>query len=331
MNKTVFLQLLPALASGDWSAEQQTILTTNDPGQLADWFTQQELGPLAYLHLKEAGLAAPVVAQLAAVYWQAAAAAAVKLELLARLHSAFTAAGVETVLLKGIAFCQTLYPDPALRPMNDLDFWIRPSDISAAWNTLETMGLHSKGLWNNPDAIPEHVTQLDFYPDTPQTSPYNVEIHWDLCQKATVRGRLPLERWWAEAQTISWRGQAVKVLSPGAALVHTAVHQMLEHRGELRWRWLLDIDQMIRGQAGYELTAADWAQVLADSQTSGVLPAVQAAIRLTTRWFATPLPEPAQALLAVVADEAQTSQVADIARPDRSVAGKVFLLSLIHI
>jgi hypothetical protein len=317
--------LLPGLASGNWSAEQQAILGTNDPGQLADWFTQQELGAMAYLRLKEAELAAPVVGQLAAGYWQAAAAAAVKLELLARLQAAFTAVGLETVLLKGIAFYLTLYPDPAMRPMNDLDFWLRPSAIPAAWNALEKIGLHGKGLWPNPNAIPEHVTQLDFYPATPQTSPYSVEIHWDLCQKATARGRLPLERWWAEAQTVHWRGFELKVLSPRAALIHTAVHQMLEHRGELRWRWLLDIDQIIRGQAGYALTADDWQLVLEDSQASGVLPAVQSAIRLAGRCFATPLPEAAMALLATPAEQTQKSQLAAIVRSDRSVAGKLFL------
>lgn len=320
-----FPTLCPALASGEWSDGQIAILHASPPGVLADWLTQQEMGALAYVRLKEANLAPLLQTTLAPVYWQAAAAAAIKLDLLARLQAAFTAAGVETVWLKGIALCLTLYPDPAMRPMNDLDLWLQPAHLPAAWQVMADLGFHDKGLWPDVTAIPAHITQLDFYPGDLKTSPLSVELHWDLSQREGVRGRLPLARWWAEAVCIPWRGQSLRVLSPGAALVHTAVHQFLEHRAEIRWRWLLDIDQLIRGQPNYHLTPADWPQVAADADAAGVLPAVQAAPRLVARELATPLPEPALALLARETDPAQRQMARQIANPGRSTAGKALL------
>jgi hypothetical protein len=241
------------------------------------------------------------------------------------LQTGFAAAGVETVLLKGMAFYLMLYPDPAVRPMNDLDFWLQPADLPAAWQVMADLGFHDKGLWPDVSAIPPHITQLDFYPGDLKTSPLSVELHWDLSQREGVRGRLPVARWWAAALAIPWRGQTVQVLSPGAALVHTAVHQILEHRAELRWRWLLDIDQLVRGRPGYALSSADWQQVAADADEAGVLPAVQAALRLVARHLETPLPDPAQTLLAQTADPMQVARAAAVANPDRSAMGKLLL------
>jgi hypothetical protein len=190
---------------------------------------------------------------------------------------------------------------------------------------MADLGFHDKGLWPDVSAIPPHITQLDFYPGDLKTSPLSVELHWDLSQREGVRGRLPVARWWAAALAIPWRGQTVQVLSPGAALVHTAVHQILEHRAELRWRWLLDIDQLVRGRPGYALSSADWQQVAADADEAGVLPAVQAALRLVARHLETPLPDPAQTLLAQTADPMQVARAAAVANPDRSAMGKLLL------
>jgi hypothetical protein len=117
----------------------------------------------------------------------------------------------------------------------------------------------------------------------------------------------------------------VQVLSPAAALLHTAVHQMLEHRAEIRWRWLLDIDQLVRGRPDYSLTPADWPQAARDADAAGVLPALQAALRLVARELETPLPDPALALLAQTAGPAQRTFVAAVANPHRTAVGKVLL------
>lgn len=320
-----YAAFLPPLAAGHWSNQQIADLAVCPPTAVADWLAQQELAAWAYCRLKQQPVAPELLSCLAPAYWQASAAALIKLDWLHNLHTAFTDANVPTLLLKGIALCLALYPDPAMRSMNDLDFLIRPSTIATAWNAIERTGLHPKGLWSSPQAIPNYVSQLDFYPATPQTSPLSVEIHWDLSQRPLLRHQFPLDRWWQQAHTVSWRGHTLQLLAPPAALLHTAVHQIVEHRGELRWRWLLDIDQLIRGQPTYQLTPADWAQIQQDAQQMGVLTAVQAAINLAVTYFGTPLPAAAQSLLTTAVPPAQRQQISQIAQPNRPQTAKILL------
>jgi hypothetical protein len=110
---------------------------------------------------------------------------------------------------------------------------------------------------------------------------WSIEIHSDLVAKPVqLLGRLPLANWWERTYTQSWHGHTVHVLDPAAALLHTAVHQMFQHHGQLRLRWLLDIDQLVRGTDSYRLAEADWLRLGQEAVAAGVLPALQASIRL---------------------------------------------------
>src|SRR5580658_9006681 len=44
---------------------------------------------------------------------------------LKRLSELFTAAGVDALLVKGAALALTVYPEPAARPMTDIDLLVR--------------------------------------------------------------------------------------------------------------------------------------------------------------------------------------------------------------
>ncbi len=48
--------------------------------------------------------------------------------------------GVEHLLLKGSALANTIYPDPGLRPMRDLDILCRPDSIKSAYKHLQNRG-----------------------------------------------------------------------------------------------------------------------------------------------------------------------------------------------
>src|SRR5438045_176393 len=45
-------------------------------------------------------------------------------------------ASIPVILLKGIAYAGSVYPDPADRPMSDIDLLVRSSDISSAERAL---------------------------------------------------------------------------------------------------------------------------------------------------------------------------------------------------
>lgn len=57
------------------------------------------------------------------------------------------AAGIRTVVLKGPPLAARLYPDPSLRPSQDLDLMVAPADLDRAAAALETLGYQAeKGL-----------------------------------------------------------------------------------------------------------------------------------------------------------------------------------------
>lgn len=58
----------------------------------------------------------------------------------AEIHGAFRAAQVETVLLKGRAFADLLYPDPGTRPYEDVDFLVAPAALGKAEELLRRWG-----------------------------------------------------------------------------------------------------------------------------------------------------------------------------------------------
>lgn len=58
---------------------------------------------------------------------------------------ALAAAGVPVMLLKGIAYAGRLYPDPAARPMTDVDLLVAPDAIDAALAALRRLGYWNAG------------------------------------------------------------------------------------------------------------------------------------------------------------------------------------------
>jgi hypothetical protein len=100
---------------------------------------------------------------------------------------------------------------------------------------------------------------------------------------------------------------------------------MFQHRGQLRLRWLLDVDQLVRGTANYHLTDDDWQRLTTEATQAGVLPAVQTTLELCQKWFNTPLPEAAFALLAHTSDPQQQAFFQQMVVPQQSSAGKVWV------
>ncbi len=99
---------------------------------------------------------------------QAEARTRVLLEVLALLQSA----GIETLLLKGSALAYTLYPDPALRPMRDIDLLFRPEDAQRAHDLLKAND------FTQAEAVipPDHFHLPPLYRQAGSTS-ICIEIH----------------------------------------------------------------------------------------------------------------------------------------------------------
>jgi hypothetical protein len=100
------------------------------------------LAPLVYLHLKGAGVQIPsgVKRELQGLYLRHRHANQVRTRVLHGVLTAYQAAGIPALVLKGAALSHMVYPQPGLRPMSDMDILVPESEAGRAQRTLAELG-----------------------------------------------------------------------------------------------------------------------------------------------------------------------------------------------
>jgi hypothetical protein len=178
----------------------------------------------------------------------------------ARAAAALDGAGVPFLALKGAALGATVYADPGLRPMTDVDLLVPPDRLDPALDALARAGFSTpregeKNFWS------------DAYFNLPVRAPGEherlVEIHWSIAQAG--RHAPDVDGLFARARIVEPEGRALRV--PGAAdlLLHQALHHSY-HYYEPKLLWIYDI-------ALLHEPAAPVAEALARARRWGMLTA----------------------------------------------------------
>lgn len=123
------------------AGEAPPLSPTIDRQQLAAWVEARDLGPLTFARY---GASEPALAvRLQGDYYRAAAENELLLSLLTEVLPALTAANIPVVVLKGAALASSVYADPALRPMSDVDLWVRAADMPHAAGVMGQLGFQA--------------------------------------------------------------------------------------------------------------------------------------------------------------------------------------------
>jgi hypothetical protein len=110
---------------------------------------------------------------------------------LRRLAGLFRAEGVEAVPLKGAALFTTLYSQPGLRPMQDIDLLVRDKDLQRAEEVLRGGGYTPSPLHSSND-----LRRFHFHlPFSNADKGIRVEIHWNLADEQVIPPRVLEEIW----------------------------------------------------------------------------------------------------------------------------------------
>lgn len=109
---------------------------TGGAGAPAELVAKNHLGPIAY-RMGAAGFRAE--------YAASAIMAARRAALLAEIGPPLRARGVRVALIKGIAYAGTIYPDPAERPMHDIDLLVPRLDTPEVMRCLAAMHMERVG------------------------------------------------------------------------------------------------------------------------------------------------------------------------------------------
>lgn len=213
-------------------------------------------------------------------------------ELLAALPSP-TDAPLPIILLKGADLALTVYAEPGLRRMSDLDLLVLPAARRDLLRVCQQAGLQRVEMQPGLEQITGQVQLAG--------SSYllAMDLHWHLIGGEADRRSPPLD--WFLAQTVPLRLPASDLtllrLTPTANLLYLAAHLMLRHGGEtLHLRWLYDLHLLIM----HDPAAIDWRLLYRQAVAYGWAGSLYAALSVVADLFDTPLPAGYLAGLAVV-------------------------------
>lgn len=226
---------------------------------------------LPLLHWQGLPWPEPFRARLREAYVRSAAAAVAQDGLRDLVWGALASRGARAVLLKGAALRLAVYPDPAIRPMADLDLWVPPDDVAVADLAMADAGLRRRdppGAWHAMRRFGCEAAYLG------ADGRLAVEIHWALRQYERYRGilEIPPDRIWAESRAEG----PFRCLPLWLEPLHLAFHAGAVHgfRGTL---WMVDLHAWMRRHS------PDWDQVLEEGRRLGSLRALAWAAHLLGR------------------------------------------------
>ncbi len=278
----------PRVADGlDWPALTRRLISDG-------------LAPLAYRRFKEhAELLPPQVFDaLKHNYYQTASANHIRLTELGRLGRLLAGAGIRLLVLKGGALATTVYPDPALRFMGDLDIAAPPGSARAAVALLQGEGytLHDDlGDLDDPALLREKGWHLRLT-RTIHGKEMEVEFHWPMRRNVLVSqvATLDVQGIWNRAIPLDGANNLWQP-APADMLLHLCLHAGLQHRfTDLGLRHYVDVDRVIRCHG---MDAVFWADFAGRAEQAGARDVSFFCLHWARQLLDTPIPAGALAAL----------------------------------
>jgi hypothetical protein len=134
--------------------------------------------------------------------------------------TALAGAGVETALLKGLAYDRTIYPQPGARPTSDIDLLVRDRDRRGAFDVLNRLGFEPRGAAPGFDDADYH--EVAWRRD-------NVEIDLHMGLAPFARCAIDYDEVWRDMRQVELGATRAGVLAPPHAAVFQAVHMAIDH------------------------------------------------------------------------------------------------------
>ncbi len=180
-----------------------------------------------------------------------------------RLLRRLRAGAVPVLVLKGVALAETIYPDPAWRPMHDMDLLVPPETVPTVMALLAQEGYRPVAPEVAPGVMQAYESQIALIPNRPL--PFGLELHWHLFDSPHHQRVIPMDWFWQTCRPLSLAAEQTRILGPEAQLLHLGAHLWLHHRGRgLLWQFdlvlllhamadRLDWDVIVHRAAAYDL------------------------------------------------------------------------------
>lgn len=219
---------------------------------------------------------------------------------LRRLDDALRTAGIPYLVLKGPILAHTVYPEPAMRTMLDLDLLLHDADLERAMKALEEIGYrvpeHFAGRTTNPGDAPPMI-------DTKFGSAV-LELHTIL--DSMPHGDASIDAAWAGARRVLiGHGVELPSLDRAEFFAHVVMHVSRHHRFEGELRSLLDVALFLQSKEA----SLDWPPLDEEWRRRGISPWIVLTITLSHILLGSPIPDvyedraPSPEALAIAAEQ----------------------------
>jgi len=211
------------------------------------------------------------------------------------------AAGYEPVVMKGAALTDR-YPEPGLRPMDDVDVLLPRREHDGAIRVLESAG------WQRRDVPGRHYETVLTHPEVPGLP---LELHRAFATWGGRANRLSAATLWERRQPRAIGGVDAFGFSADDEIVTLAAHAAKPFHVFSRLLWITDLAVVIDAAATAG-TPIDWTRVEALTQAARCQTAVAVALGLAQRLGAPSPPE----LRRVPATGARLAALAPVLAPE---------------
>jgi len=176
---------------------------------------------------------------------------------LLRLLAVFDAAGVTAIPFKGPVLAAMAYGDVTLRQFNDLDIFVRKSELAIVARSMLAAGYLSDT--HDGDAATERSIAADgdvayrrpsYYTFYRADGRCRVDLQWRMADRFFAFSLEDIDAW--DFATVPIAGRAVRTFAATDALLILCVHGSKHHWEELKW--ICDVAECIRAQRD----AIDW-------------------------------------------------------------------------
>ena len=168
---------------------------------------------------------------------------------IARVLDGLASAGVRPLLMKGAALAYSVYPDPVLRPHDDIDLLIRESDRRRTDKALAALGyiaLTEGGGWLS-------FSQAHFGFTDRFGIRHTCDLHWRIANPLVFRDMVTFDEFDAAAVAVPRISPYARTFGLAHALFVSCVHRIAHHLDGEVLVWIYDIHLLVDAAGADEL------------------------------------------------------------------------------
>lgn len=200
-----------------------------------DRIFQEQLQGIAYLNLKQSEVPKNVIRKLEQAYYASMAANTYRLKAIEELEAQLANDKISIMVIKGAALLDSVYPDPGMRPMEDIDLMINPEDFSTLKKVLIQCGYIKDSVF--PHMFRKQGILIDVHTSL---------LHTDRIKSRKAIFQADMQRVWNDS--LPWQPgfRHVRRLDDATHIIYL-VHHMIKHSFS-KMIWLMDIFQIMKNQ-----------------------------------------------------------------------------------